>query len=167
MGKANWWWPKTHWLEGLGSSHHLGGLNFCPRFHRKCSFAPLIAITCSNWVWLIFPSPAAHHLSYNPLMLLQHLSVWHPIPELLAFPFSAMYSCLQLAGGLICHSNISNISTFKLYSLWCIHVSDTYQTSWFLFVWNQKVFLLWQWQLQFQKHKRESTAWTWWNALCT
>lgn len=137
MGKANWWRPKTHWLEGSGSSHHSEGLDFCPRFQRKCLSVPLVDImvenyiSSSNWVWLIFPSPAAYYLSYpfsspaNPLMLLQHLSVWHPIPVLLAFPFPAMYPWLLLAGGLICHSNILNISTLKVYSLWC---TDVFQT---------------------------------------
>lgn len=85
----------------------------------------------SNWVWLIFPTPAVHHLNYpfsspaNPLMLLQHLSVWHPIPALLTFSFPAMYAWLLLAGGHICDSNILNISALKVYSLWC---TDKFQT---------------------------------------
>lgn len=135
VGKANWG-LKTHRLEGSGSSHH-SGLHFCPRFQDKHSSVPLIGImvgnysSSSNWNWLIFPTPAAYHVNYpfsppaNPLMLLQHLSVWHRVPAFLVFPFLAMYPWLLLAGGLICHSNNLNISSLKVYSLSC---TDTFQT---------------------------------------
>lgn len=138
MGKANWWRLKTHAFEGLGSIHHSEGLNFCPRLQHKCSSVPLIDITVenysssSNWDWLISPTPAVHHFNYpfslpaNPLMLLQHLSVWHPILALLAFPFPAMYSWLLLASGLICHSSFLNSSTLKVFSLWYTDMRQTH-----------------------------------------
>lgn len=80
VGKANWWR-----LEGSDSSHCSEGVNFCPRFQHKCSVSLIEVMvenyfSSSNWDWLIFPTPTAHHFNYpfsspaNPLMLLQHFA---------------------------------------------------------------------------------------------
>lgn len=130
MGKANRWRPKTRQLQWSGSNHH-SGLHFC-------NFSTTLVSTF-NWCnrRLHLPVGICRYLPLN----YQYFSSAHSAYVCLTcYPRAPGFPChvLLVAAGWWVHLLLQHLEYFHLEMIQSeVHwrVSDTYRTSWFLFVW--------------------------------